>query len=394
MRLPLFSALLFLLLTPIALQAQWELQDAHTTADLRGIDSLGNGVAWASGTNGTVLRTEDAGFVWQLCAIPPNAEHLDFRGIQAFDNNTAIVMSSGKGDLSRLYKTTDGCQTWHLLFTNPDKDGFWDAMVAGRERAAGKLINGTVVGDPVNGRYTLFSFTETLAKDEGGTSFFRTHFPVDTRCRKPGYNPASLQMPPEPCDNSRSDADFEKTPTPERDEGIFAASNSNLLTQGEPGFVTGGASGSFFIQFRPQPTSPGSDYIRNRWLKIALPLARSTSAGAFSMTASQGRNLVVVGGDYRDPSASEGTATFSTDLGQHWSPATTPPHGYRSAVTYDPTHNTWITVGPNGTDISTDDGRNWRRPQTGSNRPARRRPALERPLAPLRRRSRTGASAI
>ena len=83
-----------------SLHAQWTLQNAHTTADLRGIDAVGNGVAWASGTNGTVLRTEDAGFVWQLCATPPNAEHLDFRGIQAFDNNTAIVMSSGKGDLS------------------------------------------------------------------------------------------------------------------------------------------------------------------------------------------------------------------------------------------------------------------------------------------------------
>ncbi len=40
--------------------------------------------------------------------------------------------------------------------------------------------------------------------------------------------------------------------------------------------------------------------------------------------------------------------------------STTPPHGYRSAVAYDSKFKTWITVGPNGTDISTDDGRNWR----------------------------------
>ena len=156
MRLPLLPALL-LLLTPIALQAQWELQDAHTTADLRGIHSLGNGIAWASGTNGTVLRTEDAGFVWQLCAIPPNAEHLDFRAIQAFDNNIAIVMSSGKGDLSRLYKTTDGCQTWTLLFTNPEKDGFWDALDARQaitsmmsfcsDGSPGAIV-GAILGDP------------------------------------------------------------------------------------------------------------------------------------------------------------------------------------------------------------------------------------------------------
>jgi len=45
--------------------AQWQLQDSHTTADLRGIHNVGNGVAWASGTNGTVLRTEDGGKLWQ-----------------------------------------------------------------------------------------------------------------------------------------------------------------------------------------------------------------------------------------------------------------------------------------------------------------------------------------
>src|SRR5579859_1899260 len=63
---------------------QWQMQSSNTTADLRGIASIGNGVAWASGTNGTVLRTEDGGYVWQTCSIPPGAEKLDFRGIQAF----------------------------------------------------------------------------------------------------------------------------------------------------------------------------------------------------------------------------------------------------------------------------------------------------------------------
>ncbi|HEV2214554.1 MAG TPA: hypothetical protein VGR64_04630, partial [Terracidiphilus sp.] len=112
-------------------QSQWALQTSNTTADLRGIHNVGNGVAWASGTSGTVLRTEDGGYVWQSCSIPPGAEKLDFRGIQAFDANTAIVMSSGKGDLSRLYKTTDGCKSWTLLFTNPDApNGFWDAFAA------------------------------------------------------------------------------------------------------------------------------------------------------------------------------------------------------------------------------------------------------------------------
>lgn len=41
-------------------QAQWQLHDARTAADLRGIDNVGNGVASASATDGTILRIEDA----------------------------------------------------------------------------------------------------------------------------------------------------------------------------------------------------------------------------------------------------------------------------------------------------------------------------------------------
>ena len=172
---------LALLLTPALTQAQWDIQDSHTTASLRGIANVGGGVAWASGTEGTVLRTEDGGYLWQGCAIPPGAEKLDFRGIQAFDENTAIVMSSGKGDLSRLYKTTDGCRTWKLLFTNPDKEGFWDAIehLAPSHDAIGNPLDhshawGFLLGDPVE--ETLPSF-HPLRWRQGSGSWRKTEAP-------------------------------------------------------------------------------------------------------------------------------------------------------------------------------------------------------------------------
>jgi photosystem II stability/assembly factor-like uncharacterized protein len=92
--------------------AQWVLQESQTTADLRGIDSVNEEVVWASGTNGIVLRTTDGGEHWQTCTTPTAAERLDFRAVQGFDAHTAIVMSSGMGALSRLYKTTDDCRSW------------------------------------------------------------------------------------------------------------------------------------------------------------------------------------------------------------------------------------------------------------------------------------------
>jgi photosystem II stability/assembly factor-like uncharacterized protein len=109
-------------------QAQWTMQQSNTAASLRGIHNVGDGVVWASGAQGTVLHTTNDGQTWHTCTVPPSAEKLDFRGIQAFDANTAIVMSSGAGGLSRLYKTIDACRTWKLVFTNPDESGFWDAI--------------------------------------------------------------------------------------------------------------------------------------------------------------------------------------------------------------------------------------------------------------------------
>ena len=60
---PMRLTLVLLTLTTTA-QAQWTIQQSHTTASLRGIHALGNGIAWASGTAGTVLRTTDDGKNW------------------------------------------------------------------------------------------------------------------------------------------------------------------------------------------------------------------------------------------------------------------------------------------------------------------------------------------
>jgi hypothetical protein len=78
---------------------------------------------------------------------------------------------------------------------------------------------------------------------------------------------------------------------------------------------------------------------------------------------------VAVGGDYTRPEVRTGTAAYSIDGGRSWQPAQTPPGGYRSAVAWecpdcsflvkDPPGGLWIAVGPNGSDISRDNGQSW-----------------------------------
>ena len=303
-------------------KAQWDIEDSHTTASLRGIDSVGNGVAWASGTNGTILRTEDGGYRWQLCAIPPGASKLDFRGIQAFDANTAIVMSSGKGDLSRLYKTTDGCQTWKLVFTNPDAAGFFDSL----HRVTAKQLY--LLGDPVDGKFSMF-----FSSDAGGTWFG--------------------------TDDPGLDAD--------KGEGAFAASNSSFASRAIfMLFGTGGGPAAHVYFSGSRCDSSGNCPMA--WAKSEVPIASGNpAAGVFSLALRTKANMAgkiqvvvaAVGGAYDKPQLSERTAATSTDGGKTWLPAQTMRGGYRSAVTFDPETQLWITVGPNGTDISRDDGRNW-----------------------------------
>jgi hypothetical protein len=338
------ALVVFLVAACSAAPAQWQIENSGTTADLRGIDNAGGGVAWASGTNGTVLRTEDGGYLWQNCAIPSGAEHLDFRGIQAFDANTAIVMSSGKGDLSRLYKTTDGCQTWKLVFTNPDKDGFWDGISFGASRSDGMLI-----GDAVGHSFPIF-----LSSDKGESWKRWSEAQAQKNCKK---NEATAL----------------------KGENLFAASNQSAIefVQSYFLFVTGGVSGPrFFYADSHEPF----DELGGSWCWIdlsptKLPLAGgSSSAGAFALAVEDTHSyfpfrIMIVGGDYRKPGDANGTAVFLTSKNGFHLPFTSyfdatvpsvPPQGFRSAVAFDAASKTWVTVGPNGTDISTDDGKNWR----------------------------------
>jgi hypothetical protein len=338
--------------------AQWQIEESHTTSDLRGIHALGNGIAWASGTEGTVLRTTDDGALWQRCAPPPDAEALDFRGIQAFDADTAVVMSSGKGDLSRLYKTTDGCVTWKLVFTNPDNDGFFDALsfsgadhiVFGNPWLSGPVQHpdierhvlhdcGYLLGDPVDGSFRTFHTC-----DRGSTWLSSP----DKFVAKGG-------------------------------EAAFAASNQSLVTNELDRilFVTGGSVAR--LRFSDSGCELDGLWCYHSYPTVNLPLAHGNEySGAFAMAIlpdySYGPQfkypytVVIVGGDYKQPETTDGVAATVYFVGPRsflGHPAAaraahTPPHGYRSAVTYDVASKTWITVGPNGTDISTDDGRNWR----------------------------------
>jgi hypothetical protein len=307
---------------PAQTQQVWQMQDSGSTAGLRGIDSVDGTVAWASGTGGTVLKTVDGGAHWQKCAVPDGDKDgatLDFRGVQAWDATTAIVMASGPGEKSRLYKTVDGCKTWELLLENPDKGGFWDALMSDMNDVL------FILGDPVRGKFVIFSQIPGGKWTRGWTG---------------------REIPADP------------------NEVAFAASNSSLIQGGAGSFclVTGGNKPEIIEEVHGIDPKKG---MFSDWLRAALPLSSGESAGAFSIASTQFSGdslrhaLVAAGGDYTKPNESAGTAAWSIDGGQHWTASTAPPHGYRSTVQWSEPLKLWITAGTNGSDISRDDGRTW-----------------------------------
>lgn len=301
-------------------QVHWEIQDSHTTASFRGVHAVDDSVAWVSGSGGTILRTDDGGAHWQKCSPPPDGEKLDFRGIWAWNADRAIVLSSGPGDQSRVYSTSDVCSHWQEDRRNSEAGGFWDAVVfQGRDFGLlGDEKTGVLIGDPVHGRF----HTEVMILGHGW-------FTDDDSC------------------------------VARANEAAFAASNSAVFVFGSRRYIiaTGGQAGPRVLL---SPLLAYRDRSRS-CLEVALPLAGgSESSGAFSLAFRDLTHGVVVGGNYKLPNDPNGTAVWTADGGRHWTASTRLPHGYRSAVAFDAGARVWIAVGTNGSDVSDDDGQNWK----------------------------------
>lgn len=324
-----FRLLIALLMAAPQAQAQWRMQRSGTRASLRGVHAVDGEVAWASGSEDTVLRTRDGGRHWQPCATPPGAEKLDFRSVWAWDAGHAMVMSSGPGQQSRLYSTQDGSRSWRMVFANPDADGFWDSLQFDGARF------GVILGDPVHGSFTLF------ATYDGGSHWTRQT---------------------DPCLRAVVPA-----------QGAFAASNQAMAILAARGPAAGddasnrhqvwfGASGGWLygLQLAPlQMVGAAADREAGCIHQRLAPALRGPASGIFALAFRDARHGVAVGGNYAQPQSSADSAGFTVD-GDSWQLATAPPSGYRSTAAWDPGNAAWIAAGPTGSDISRDDGRTWR----------------------------------
>jgi photosystem II stability/assembly factor-like uncharacterized protein len=292
----------------------WELRPTGTDSRLRGVSAVSARVAWVSGSGGTVQRTLDGGSTWEDVS-PPDGGEQQFRDIEAFGRERAVVLAIGTGEASRLYLTEDGGKTWTLTYQNTDPNAFYDCMAFWDRR------HGLVLGDPVGGKFQI------LSTDDGGRSW--ALLPPD-------------EMPPALAG-----------------EFAFAASGTCIEVAGgrDAWFGTGGGAVARVFH---------SDDRGQSWDVVDTPVRSGPTAGIYSLAFDNTRRGIAVGGDFQTPTEAPAGAAYTRDGGEEWRLASGPDE-YRSGSAWVPRlSHTAVAVGPTGSDASTDAGKTWANFDTGS----------------------------
>lgn len=283
-----------------------QLLEQGRKTSIRGMSVVSDKIVWVSGSGGSVGKSTDGGKTVNWITVK-GYEKRDFRDIEAYNQNTAIIMAVAEPAL--ILKTTDGGENWYKVFEDSTKGMFLDAM-----HAEAKTIQ--VIGDPINGK-AFFAFSNNLGETwetnkldgialSDGEAFFASS----------GTN---LQI-------SKSSNTFKK--------GTF--------------MVTGGKV-SRLLNARDQ---------RDQYPLPLLQGKESTGANSIALSPS-GNHAFIVGGDFANDTIRTGNSiALRLEPSILFKAPTTPPFGYRSCVIYL-NNQTLVACGTTGVDISKDGGMNW-----------------------------------
>ena len=307
--LPFFTVLFFISITAKTLaqrKALPKVEILHTglKTSIRGLCVVNDNVVWVSGSNGMVGKSSNAGKNWKWMTVK-GFEKSEFRDIEAFDANIAIIMSVAEP--AYILKTTDGGESWKVVYENKTKGMFLDAMDFRDPR------NGMVIGDPVDGRFFMARTTD------GGNSW--NELPAQERF------------------------------VADSGEAFFAASGTNIRVLYNESVIlaSGGKNSRLFYD--------------KTILDIPMTKGKET-AGINSVAVydnfkkNKANKIIVVGGDFTADSSTTNNCFVSNNGGKSWDRPKSPPNGYRSCVEFL-NRETIVTCGLNGVDYSFDGGKNF-----------------------------------
>jgi photosystem II stability/assembly factor-like uncharacterized protein len=283
----------------ILAQPKVEVLTYGKTVSIRGLSVVNDSVLWVSGSNGSVGKSTDGGKTIDWKTVR-GFEKADFRDIEAFDKNTAIIMAISEP--ANILKTIDGGISWKNVYFNNTKGMFLDAMDFEDSK------NGIVIGDPIDGEFFIAKTSNS------GDSWHEI--------------PTKFQ------------------PTANVGEGAFASSGTNIKfsKNGHYYFVSGGKTAQLFSDIKI----------------IEIPInqgVESTGGNSVALNKNKKR-IIIVGGDFKDKDNKIDNCLISNNGGKSFEKSKFGPNGYRSCVEFI-SRKSAITCGLNGVDYSTDSGKTW-----------------------------------
>lgn len=151
-----------------------EISQLDSSIDFRAVYWHGNQV-WASGTAGSIYMSADNGKKWQPITAPQNSDQLEFRDLQPLGDGKVLLMSSGEGDDSRIYQTSNYGADWRQVSSSDSSKQFYDCL---------QMIDkqtGYLYGDSDD--KGLF----VLQTDDGGNSWQRVELPIPAQDGEGGF---------------------------------------------------------------------------------------------------------------------------------------------------------------------------------------------------------------
>lgn len=280
----------------------------HLGSSFRGLQVANDQSIWVSGSKGVVGISTNGGLSWKWQQVP-GYEKRDFRDIAAFDSANAIIMAVAEPAV--ILKTSNGGQSWQLVFSDTTPGMFLDAMHFINP------TNGIVVGDPINGK-AFIAYTI-----DGGEH----------------WNPFSDSV-----EQNRLSLDS--------GEAFFASSGANiqLMNSNKPFefFMVSGGQHSRLI-------GVGFPFNQN------IPFSSlGTTKGANALAMKNKKKGVIVGGDFsNDQSAFQTCWLVNTTSSNPFRQPLQPTFGYRSSVIWV-NNKLLLACGTSGIDISADEGNHWK----------------------------------
>lgn len=272
---------------------------------VRAIEIIGKNLAFA-GNNGTYGLYNSENDTWKTNVQKFDTISPEFRAV-ASTTNDFFMLSIGNPAL--LFKTGNSGKM-ELVYKEENEKVFYDAMAFWNNE------EGIAMGDPTDGCISI------IITRNGGKS----------------WSKVNCEFLPEAAEG----------------EAAFAASNSNIAIQGDKAWIiTGGVKSR--ILFSPDKGKT--------WEIFDTPLTQGKpTTGGYSLDFYDGKNGIIIGGDYTNPEGNSGNKAVTRDGGRTWKlVAEGKDPGYKSNVRYVPNSDAQeiVATGITGIEYSKDGGKTW-----------------------------------